>query len=90
MRAGDFPSLIRALLHVLLRFRSTLLRSKVGNQKEGQHGHEDDRGQGVHGGLDSPSHLAVDQGGQGVDACASGKVGDDKVVQGQGKAHQKA
>ena len=45
---------------------------------------------GVHGRLDAPANLAVDQGGQGVDARAPGKVGDDEIVQGHGEGQQEA
>ena len=67
-----------------------LLRREVGDDKEHQHRHEDDAGEGVHGGLDTPAYLAVDEGGQGVDARTSCKVGDDKVIQRHGEGHEEA
>ena len=64
-------------------------RGEVGNQEKSQHRYEDHRGQGIHGGLDASAHLTVNQGRQSIDASASGKVGDDEIVQRHGKGHEK-
>ena len=77
--------MVMVILSLLL-----FLRSKIADQKQGQDSHEDHGGQCVHGRLDAAAHLTVDQGGQGVDAGASGKVGNDEIIQGHGVGQQKA
>ena len=53
---------------------------EVDKNQKNQHCQENNGGQCIHGRPDAAPHLAVNQGGQGVDARALSEVGNDEVI----------